>query len=898
MAVRIIRLLRQLRDVDTTGVQDGDALVYDDATETWIPGAGGGGVTDHGALTGLADDDHAQYLKEKASGGTATEVPEHTHASAAQGGTISYQPSDSDLTAIAALATTAFGRGLLTLANQAALLAEAGAAAASHAHAGEDITSGTVADARIAATIARDSEVTAAIAAHEAAVDPHPTYTTAAELAAFAQPLDSDLTAIAALTTTAFGRSFLALADAAAARALIDLEPGTDIPSLAVFNDHSARHENGGADEVSVAGLSGLLADGQTPLAHTHAVADVDSEAQLSGKVIKSDGAGGATWEDDETGAGGGAPTDADYLVGTAHGDLSAEIVVGTAPGGELGGTWAAPTVDAVHSGSSHAAVQAAAEATAAAALAAHTGDASDAHDASAISILDAAADFTATEVEGALAELQADAEADATALSDHIADASAAHAASAVSASSATLSGTATDVQGVLEELDNLLDDHSSRHQSGGADEITLTGLSGTPLTLQSHLDDGTDAHDASAISILDAAGDFTAFDVEGALAELQSDHEADAQALADHIADALAAHAASAISVSSTTLSGTGTDVQAVFEEIDNLLDDHSARHENGGADEISLAGLSGTSEALQAHLDDAADAHDASAVSVLDTGTFYTATDVEGVLAEIAPQLGGGGGEEMQRDIAQGSHGLAVGDVVRHNGTIYVKAQANSAANAEVAGIVSAVADAGNFTLHYGGRITGLSGLTAGEVYFLDDDTAGLLTTTEPADAGDVSKPLLIADSTTTGYFFNWRGATIADIAAEFAGQKRVLEVLVTDPNGDALTTGDGKAHVFIPALLNGHNLVAAHAAVTTVSSSGTPTVQIHNVTQAADMLSTLITIDASEKTSYSAAAAPVIDAANDDVATGDELRVDVDVAGTGTKGLVVILTFEAP
>jgi hypothetical protein len=42
----------------------------------------------------------------------------------------------------------------------------------------------------------------------------------------------------------------------------------------------------------------------------------------------------------------GGGPTDADYLVGTANGDLSAEIVVGTAPGGELGGTWAAPTLD------------------------------------------------------------------------------------------------------------------------------------------------------------------------------------------------------------------------------------------------------------------------------------------------------------------------------------------------------------------------------------------------------------------------------------------------------------------------------------------------------------------------------------------------------------------------
>jgi hypothetical protein len=40
------------------------------------------------------------------------------------------------------------------------------------------------------------------------------------------------------------------------------------------------------------------------------------------------------------------APTTADYLVGTADAGLSAEIVVGTTPGGELGGTWASPTLD------------------------------------------------------------------------------------------------------------------------------------------------------------------------------------------------------------------------------------------------------------------------------------------------------------------------------------------------------------------------------------------------------------------------------------------------------------------------------------------------------------------------------------------------------------------------
>ena len=43
---------------------------------------------------------------------------------------------------------------------------------------------------------------------------------------------------------------------------------------------------------------------------------------------------------------GSGAPTTADYLVGTTDAGLSAEIVVGTTPGGELGNTWASPTLD------------------------------------------------------------------------------------------------------------------------------------------------------------------------------------------------------------------------------------------------------------------------------------------------------------------------------------------------------------------------------------------------------------------------------------------------------------------------------------------------------------------------------------------------------------------------
>lgn len=123
-------------------------------------------------------------------------------------------------------------------------------------------------------------------------------------------------------------------------------------------------------------------------------------------------------------------------------------------------------------------------------------------------------------------------------------------------------------------------------------------------------------------------------------------------------------------------------------------------------------------------------------------------------------------------------------------------------------------------------------------------------------------------------------------------------RIIQILVSDPNGSAITTGDGKMYFRINSELNGFDLWAVAAHVTTVSSSGIPTIQIANVTQAADMLTTKLTIDANEKDSKDAAAAAVIDTANDDVATGDELRVDIDAAGTGAKGLIVELTFRKP
>ena len=139
----------------------------------------------------------------------------------------------------------------------------------------------------------------------------------------------------------------------------------------------------------------------------------------------------------------------------------------------------------------------------------------------------------------------------------------------------------------------------------------------------------------------------------------------------------------------------------------------------------------------------------------------------------------------------------------------------------------------------------------------------------------------------------------GADLIDkrVTAGGTNSQRVVEIFC-DPSGTTLSTGDGKADFIVPLESNGMNLIRAHAALTTASTSGLPTIQLANVTTGFDMLSTKITIDANETTSYTAATPPVIDAARDDVATGDRIRVDCDVAGTGAKGLSVILTFQLP
>lgn len=109
--------------------------------------------------------------------------------------------------------------------------------------------------------------------------------------------------------------------------------------------------------------------------------------------------------------------------------------------------------------------------------------------------------------------------------------------------------------------------------------------------------------------------------------------------------------------------------------------------------------------------------------------------------------------------------------------------------------------------------------------------------------------------------------------------------VLIIAVGDET-TAITTGTAKVTFRMPWAMT---LTAVRASLTTASSSGTPTVDINE--SGTSVLSTKLTIDASEKTSTTAATPAVIsDAA---LADDAEITIDIDTAGTGAAGLKVYL-----
>jgi hypothetical protein len=214
------------------------------------------------------------------------------------------------------------------------------------------------------------------------------------------------------------------------------------------------------------------------------------------------------------------------------------------------------------------------------------------------------------------------------------------------------------------------------------------------------------------------------------------------------------------------------------------------------------------------------------------------------------------------------------------------------------------ITVVRDGTDYINDVNGNYTGLDTVGKTIQFIADDNTPDNWVTTvitqvpqaTSTEAGKVE--LAIASEVNTG-----TDATRAVSPDALAGSNygtAIYQVMVFNDATDC-ATGDGAGDIFlrIPSTLNGFDLVGVAASCQTAGTTGTMDIQIHNVTQAADMLTTKITIDSAETDSSTAATPAAIDTANDDVATGDQLRIDVDAAHTtAAKGLLVEMQFRLP
>jgi hypothetical protein len=109
-----------------------------------------------------------------------------------------------------------------------------------------------------------------------------------------------------------------------------------------------------------------------------------------------------------------------------------------------------------------------------------------------------------------------------------------------------------------------------------------------------------------------------------------------------------------------------------------------------------------------------------------------------------------------------ITQTAHGFSTGEAVYFNGTTWLAAQANNSGTLGIGIVV--VVNSNVFDLYQSGLISGLSGLTAGQYYFVSDTSAGSLSVNQPTSGASYSNPLLFALTTTTGLVLPFRPSVI--------------------------------------------------------------------------------------------------------------------------------------
>ena len=242
----------------------------------------------------------------------------------------------------------------------------------------------------------------------------------------------------------------------------------------------------------------------------------------------------------------------------------------------------------------------------------------------------------------------------------------------------------------------------------------------------------------------------------------------------------------------------------------------------------------------------------------------------------------EIGGGGSASgATTDVTQSSHGFAVKDCIRHTGSAWTKAQANS--NSTLAlGVVTAVADSNTFTVAQSGRFELTShGLTVGQWYYLSNSSAGGLTTTEPA----ISQPLVYVESANFLFVFPYRPTNLL-----VAGQVP-LGIHVDEFTGNGSTAAytlgadplsEDNTQVYINGVYQEKSTYAVSGTTLTFDTNVTNGSSIEVVRYAANTFAVGIPDDSSVTTAKIADDAVTTAKIADNAITSAKIGVDVIVA----------------
>lgn len=124
-----------------------------------------------------------------------------------------------------------------------------------------------------------------------------------------------------------------------------------------------------------------------------------------------------------------------------------------------------------------------------------------------------------------------------------------------------------------------------------------------------------------------------------------------------------------------------------------------------------------------------------------------------DEDGRITAAANGSGGSSGTTLEIEVTQTLHGFTVGQPVYRGSGAYYLSDADPGVTAEVVGLVGSSPSTNTFDLVMAGKLSGLSGLTDGAQYYLDDDVGELTRNPDcDLDVADILVPVGTAISAT--------------------------------------------------------------------------------------------------------------------------------------------------